>query len=51
MNNRRVEQAKVFEEQLFEAKNALFMANTVKRIKFLQNRIKFLEGKVKGRKM
>lgn len=51
MNNRRAEQAKVFEEQLFEAKNALFMANTVKRIKFLQNRIKFLEGKVKGGKI
>lgn len=46
-NGRRVEQAKVFEEQLFEARNALFIANSVKRIKFLHNRIKFLEGKIK----
>lgn len=47
MNNRRIEQARFFEEQLLEARNALFVANTVKRIKFLQNRIKFLQGKVK----
>lgn len=46
MNNHREEQAKLFEEQLYEARNALFMANTVKRVKFLQNRIKFLQGKV-----
>ena len=47
MDNRREEQAKLFEQQLYEAKNALFIANSVKRIKFLQNRIRFLEGKVK----
>ncbi|HKZ45217.1 MAG TPA: hypothetical protein VJ343_00760 [archaeon] len=46
MNYRRLEQARFFEEQLFEARNALFVANSVKRIKFLQNRIKFLQGKI-----
>ena len=46
MNYRRIEQARFFEEQLFEARNALFVANSVKRIKFLQNRINFLQGKL-----
>jgi hypothetical protein len=46
MNDRRFEQARFFEEQLFEARNALFVANSVKRIKFLQNRIRFLQGKL-----
>lgn len=48
MNHReRIEQARFFEEQLFEAKNALFAATKVKQIKFLQNKIKYLKEKVK----
>jgi len=47
MNNKdRVVQSRFFEEQLFEAKHALFAESKVKRIKFLQNRIKYLQGKV-----
>jgi len=36
-----------FEEQLFEAKTALFSASSVKQVRFLQNKIKYLERKVK----
>ena len=45
-NKDRIEQSRFFEEQLFEAKHALFMESKVKRIKFLQNRIRYLQGKV-----
>lgn len=48
MNHReKSERARFFEEQLFDARHALFAANTVKRIKFLQNKIKYLKTKVK----
>lgn len=48
MNNRdRTEQARLFEEQLFEAKHALFMETSVRRIKFLQSKISYLRQKVK----
>lgn len=48
MNSReRIEQTRFFEEQLYEAKNALFAATTVKQVKFLQNKIKYLKEKVK----
>jgi hypothetical protein len=41
------EELKFWEEQLYEAKQALFAARTIKQAKFLQNRIKFLTEKVK----
>jgi len=48
MNHReRIQQSRFFEEQLFEAKNALFAATSVKQIKFLQNKINYLKEKVK----
>ena len=47
MNHKNIEQTRFFEEQLFEAKNALFAATTVRQIKFLQNKIKYLNTKVK----
>jgi len=48
MNHReRIQQTRFFEEQLFEAKSALFAATTVKQIKFLQNKIKYLKERVK----
>jgi len=45
--SRDVERAQFFEEQLFEAKQALFAARTVKEIRFLQNKINYLKQKVK----
>jgi len=50
MANRRLEiNEDVFEEQLFEARQALFSAKSVKQIKFLQNKIKYLEKMIKKR--
>lgn len=47
MNRRdRIEQTRFFEEQLFEAKRALFSATTVRQAKFLQNKIKYLREKM-----
>jgi hypothetical protein len=43
MNNHRdIEQVRFIEEQLFEARHALFAETSVKRIKFLQNKIGYL---------
>jgi len=39
-----------FEQQLFEAKSALFSATNVKQIKFLQNKIRYLEQRMNGKK-
>lgn len=36
-----------FEEQLFEAKNALFSARSVREVRFLQNRINYLNQRLK----
>ncbi len=48
MNHRdRLEQSRFFEEQLFEAKQALFAATKIKQVKFLQSKIKYLEKAVK----
>ncbi len=35
-----------YEQQLFEAKNALFSATNIREIKFLQNKIKYLEQRM-----
>lgn len=47
MNGKNMEQIRFFEEQLFEAKQALFAATTVREIKFLQNKIKYLTERIK----
>ncbi|MEM5879120.1 MAG: hypothetical protein QXU74_01340 [Candidatus Aenigmatarchaeota archaeon] len=44
------EELKFFEEQLYEAKQALFAARTIKQARFLQNRIKYLTEMVKEAK-
>jgi hypothetical protein len=46
MNGRRFEDASFFEEQLCEARQALFEAKTVREIKFLQTKINYLSQKV-----
>ena len=35
-----------YEQQLFEAKNALFSATSVREVKFLQNKIRYLEQRM-----
>ncbi|MDI6798565.1 MAG: hypothetical protein QMD12_01010 [Candidatus Aenigmarchaeota archaeon] len=47
MNNKNFENIKFIEEQLYEAKNALFTARTVKEVKFLQSKINYLKNKAK----
>jgi hypothetical protein len=46
MNGKRFEDVSFFEEQLYEARQALFSAKTVREIKFLQTKIKYLAEKV-----
>ena len=46
MNGKNFADASFFEEQLFEARQALFEAKTVREIKFLQTKIKYLSQKV-----
>jgi len=43
----RIVQTRFFEEQLFETKQALFSATTVREARFLQNKIKYLKERVK----
>jgi|Deesub1362B_J571_1020462.scaffolds.fasta_scaffold62254_1 hypothetical protein len=38
---------RIMEEQLKEAKRALFMANSVKKIRFLQRKINYLQDRLK----
>jgi hypothetical protein len=45
--NRDWEDIKYIEDQLFEAKQALFSARSVREVKFLQNKIKFLSDKIR----
>jgi hypothetical protein len=45
--NGRPEEANVLEEELFEAKQALFTARSVKELKFLQNKINYLSKKLR----
>jgi len=46
MNGKNFENIQFFEEQLFEARQALFEAKTVREIKFLQTKIKYLSQRV-----
>ena len=47
MNYQKHQLLRFYREQLFEAKNKLFEARSVRQVKFLQNRIDFLEKKIK----
>jgi len=42
----RTEEARFFEEQLNQAKRALFSETSIRRIKFLQHRIQYLKKKI-----
>jgi hypothetical protein len=44
---RNVDLTMFFREQLFEAKNSLFAARSVREMKFLQERIKYFTEKLK----
>ncbi|MEM5790647.1 MAG: hypothetical protein QXP77_01185 [Candidatus Aenigmatarchaeota archaeon] len=46
MKNRELE-TQMFEEQLFQAKQALFRARSVREVRFLQNKINYLLKKLK----
>lgn len=46
MNGKHFEDVSFFEEQLYDAKQALFEAKTVREIKFLQTKINYLSQKV-----
>lgn len=43
----KTERIKFLEEQLFEAKRALFTATSIKRVKFIQNKIRYLNEKLR----
>jgi len=47
MNGKHIVDVAFFEEQLFEARQALFEAKTVREIKFLQTKITYLYQKVR----
>lgn len=49
MNGRDARQ-EFFEQQLFEAKSALFSATSIREIKFLQGKIKYIEQRMNGRR-
>lgn len=42
-----IEQTRFIEEQLFECKQAMFAATTVREVKFLQNKINYLKEQAK----
>jgi hypothetical protein len=42
-----IEQERFIEEQLFDAKQALFAATTVREVKFIQNKIEYLREQAK----
>jgi len=47
INMKSEEEIEIFEEELFQAKQALFRARSVREIKFLQNKINYLMQKLK----
>ena len=46
MNGREMHRLRFYQEELFDTKNKLFRAKSVKQLKFLQNRIVFLQEKI-----
>ncbi len=47
MNQKNLENIRFIEEQLFQAKQALFNAKTVREVKFLQQKIEYLRKRAK----
>ncbi|MFH0711404.1 MAG: hypothetical protein V1944_02400 [Candidatus Aenigmatarchaeota archaeon] len=45
MNSQNLEEIRFIEEQLYEARQALFAAKTVREIKFIQSKINYLRTK------
>ncbi len=41
-----LQKLRFYQEELFETKNRLFKAKSIKQVKFLQNRINFLLNKI-----
>ena len=46
MKGRDIHRLRFYQEELFEAKNKLFKAKSVRQVKFLQDRINFLLSKI-----
>jgi hypothetical protein len=46
MNGRDVQRLRFYQEELFDAKNRLFRAKSVKQVRFLENRITFLQDRI-----
>jgi len=46
MNGREMHRLRFYQEELFDTKNRLFRAKSVKQLKFLQSRIVFLQNKI-----
>lgn len=46
MNGQDIHRLRFYQEELFDTKNKLFRAKSVKQLKFLQNRIEFLQGRI-----
>ena len=46
MNTQEIHRLRFYQDELFETKNKLFRAKSVKQVKFLQCRINFLMDKI-----
>ncbi|MDI6826027.1 MAG: hypothetical protein QMD36_02405 [Candidatus Aenigmarchaeota archaeon] len=46
MNARDMHRLRFYQEELFDTKNKLFKAKSVKQLKFLQDRINFLQDRI-----
>jgi len=46
MNTQDIHRLRFYQDELFETKNRLFKAKSIKQLKFLQNRIVFLQEKI-----
>jgi len=46
MDGRDIHRLRFYQEELFDTKNKLFKAKSVKQVKFLQDRISFLQSRI-----
>jgi len=46
MNGQDIHRLRFYQEELFDTKNRLFRAKSVKQLKFLQDRINFLQTRI-----
>ena len=46
MNGQDIHRLRFYQEELFDTKNRLFRAKSVKQLKFLQDRINFLQDRI-----